>query len=655
MKRILDEDQRAAAEHTARILRIDAGPGAGKTEVLAQRIVYLLVSGLYQPGQIVALTFTRSMAADLRRRITAALPPDLPCRACDGRGKFLPEHDGATGFDCGACYGTGRMSVEGVTIGTLHALAAKWVRLSLKGDLAGGTAVKALGLVLDHTFGLAVPEDVDDMLVMAQETIGKKKITQKALKEGLTLVGRELDNWPPHTEARRQLRARNLATYDDLLVMLRAAVIAPAAGPGEKTLRQMHPCLLVDEMQDLSALHWHIIRAWGPNALTYVGDDAQAIYGFLAVKAGLDEAAEAARAAFDEVAVRVQLGRNYRSRPFLVDATDLVRRQLAQRGACSALPLSPARPGAPGSVDLFDHTQGAELPHTDRVVEAVQRALCVAERPEDVVVLAPLNAELDEVASALEAAGIPAQKIERAKGAWKTAPGRALVAMARAADLGFWTRFDATLVLRACARETEALDAAELAAMEAGRPLALALDDTQGARILRMNGTSAGWWQAVANAQGLEDLVSLATDLRNLAGLGALTASDALAAWIADFRGAGAPAARDFLVWLASSETATATVLREGCVCLSTLHGAKGLEWPEVVLAGTSQGSLPPVMVRPGDVAGENEWHRALYVGMTRASEGLALVCPQMLRGKFRHPTRVLIDAGIAQPNPNAE
>ena len=933
----LDTDQRAAAEHTARILRIDAGPGAGKTEVLAQRIVHMLTSGLYQPGQIVALTFTRSMAADLRRRITAALPPDLPCRACDGRGKFLPEHDGATGFDCGACYGTGRMSVEGVTIGTLHALAAKWVRLALKGDLAGGASVKALGLVLDHTFGLAVPEDVDDMLVMAQETIGKKKITQKALKEGLTLVGRALDNWPPHTEARRQLRARNLATYDDLLVMLRAAVTAQAAAPGEKTLRQMHPCLLVDEMQDLSALHWHIIQAWGPDAMTYVGDDAQchppgvqiqvapgvsvpieslsseqrvrgwnrnaqrmlggraikvagrqysglmhhikvadrtvpmtpnhkvlarwtdrgvdvcvtylmwradfgyrvgwcklfsssggstsfhlavrarieradrvwilkthdsrtdasiyesvisagygiptatfepvhgaqhlteesiarifldprvvavnergafrclqdhgldpclplypfpptetdepasrfrkavyfpvyaanvlpglmslplpdatnawspvqerwaaeytgpvysldvdvdhaysangvvvlnSIYGFLAVKAGLDEAAEAARAAFDEVAVRVQLGRNYRSRPFLVDATDLVRRQIAQRGACSALPLSPARPGAPGSVDLFDHTQGAELPHTDRVVEAVQRALCVAERPEDVVVLAPLNAELDEVASALEAAGIPAQKIERAKGAWKTAPGRALVAMARAADLGFWTRFDATLVLRACARETEALDAAELAAMEAGRPLALALDDTQGARILRMNGTSAGWWQAVANAQGLEDLVSLATDLRNLAGLGALTAADALAAWIADFRGAGAPAARDFLVWLASSETATATVLREGCVCLSTLHGAKGLEWPEVVLAGTSQGSLPPVMVRPGDVAGENEWHRALYVGMTRASEGLALVCPQMLRGKFRHPTRVLIDAGIAQPNPNAE
>ena len=645
MNRVLDEDQRAATCHPAPCLRIDAGPGAGKTEVLAQRVVHLL--GEHLPNEIVALTFTRSMAADLRRRIGAALPPDLPCRACGGGGRFAPEHDGATGFDCGACGGLGRLSADGVVIGTLHALAAKWVRLALKGDLAGGAAVKALGLVRDHTFGLAMPEDVDDLIDLAQEVVGKKKITQKALKEGLRLVGRDLAGWPTHTEARRQLHDRNLATYDDLLVMLRAVVETPAAAPGERTLRDLHPVLLVDEMQDLSALHWRILAAWGPRSMTYVGDDAQAIYGFLAVKNGADEAAEAARAVFDDRAERVQLGRNYRSRPFLVTAADAVRRQLAAAGACSALPLSPARPAAQGRVDLFDHTQAAEAPHTDRVVEAVQRALCVADRPESVVVLAPLNAELDEIASALDAAGVPAQKIERAKGAWKTAPGRAVVAMARAADLGFWTRFDAMLVLRACARDTDGLADAELAAMDRRCPLSLALDDEPRCSI------RAGWWQAVANAGGsLEDLVALATELRPMAGLGALAAADALAAWSADFR---RTSPRDFLVWLASSETATATIQREGCVALSTLHGAKGLEWPEVVLAGTSQGALPPVMVRPGDTAGENEWHRALYVGMTRASEGLALVCPQMLRGKFRHPTRVLIDAGIARPNPNAE
>lgn len=643
----LDPDQRAAAVHPADVLRIDAGPGAGKTEVLAQRVVHLL--GSHLPGEIVALTFTRSMAADLRRRIGASLPSDLPCRACNGAGKFAPEHDGATGFDCGACGGLGRLSAEGVTIGTLHALAAKWVRLALNGTLAGGDAVRALGLTQDHTFGLALPEDVDDMIAFAQEAIGKKKITQKALKEGLALAGRDLACWPPHTEARRQLRARNLVTYDDLLVMLRAAVEAPA-GPCDQTLQQMHPVLLVDEMQDLSATHWRILAAWNPERVTYVGDDGQAIYGFLARKDGNDDTAEAVRAFFDARAERVQLGRNYRSRPFLVTAADAVRQRLAIDGACSALPLSPARPDAGGRVDLFDHTQAAEQPHTDRVVEAVQRALCVAERPEDVVVLSPLNAELDEIASALEAEGIPAAKIERAKVSWKTAPGRAVVAMARAADLGFWTRFDATLVLHACGMDVGGLADAELAAMEKRTPLGMALD------AVPLCTPAVGWWQAVANAgDDLAALVPLAEALRPTAGLGVLTTVDALMTWLGDFRGQRTPTPRDLLVWLASSETATAVVPREGCVVLSTLHGAKGLEWPEVVLAGASQGALPPVMVRPGDTANENEWHRALYVGMTRASEGLAIVCPQSLRGKFRHPTRVLIDAGIARPNPNVE
>jgi len=649
----LDEHQRAAAEHPAPCLRIDAGPGAGKTETLAARVVHMLTTGRYLPNQIVALTFTRAMAADLRRRIGAALPEHLPCKACDGRGNFPPEHDGATGFDCGTCYGTGKLSAEGVVIGTLHALAAKWVRLALKGDLAGGGRVKALGLVRDHDFGLAMPEDVDDMIDLVQETIGKKKITQKALKEGLALVGRDIAGWPAHTEARRQLHDRNLATYDDLLVMLRAAVESPAAGPLERTLRELHPCLLVDEQQDLSAQHWRIIGAWAPECLTYVGDDAQAVFGFIAKKCGTDEAAVAARAPFDAKAVVVQLGRNYRSRPFLVEAADAVRTRLAERGACSPLPLVPARAAAQGRVDLFDHTQAPESPHTDRVVEAVQRALCVADRPEDVVVLSPLNAELDEIASALEAAAIPAQKIERAKGAWKTATGRALVAMIRAADLGFWTRLDATLVLRACARDTEGLADAELAAMERGVPLAQALDNNPRTRFP----CAPAWWQTVAAngydaAAGVGVLAMLAYDLRSLAGLGIIAAADALTAWARDFRRSSP---RDFLVWLASSETATAVVQREGCVALSTLHGAKGLEWKEVVLAGTAQGCLPPVMVRPGDAEGENEWDRALYVGMTRASEGLALVCPQLVRGKFRHPSRVLIDAGIARPNPNVE
>ena len=53
-----------------------------------------------------------------------------------------------------------------------------------------------------------------------------------------------------------------------------------------------------------------------------------------------------------------------------------------------------------------------------------------------------------------------------------------------------------------------------------------------------------------------------------------------------------------------------------------TLHGAKGLEFPAVFLAGVSEGTLPlEAKGRPADV----EERRLFYVGITRAKEELIL------------------------------
>ena len=58
-----------------------AGPGAGKTEFLAQRAVYLLETGICRPPhQILAISFKTDAAANLAKRVQERCPPELASR-----------------------------------------------------------------------------------------------------------------------------------------------------------------------------------------------------------------------------------------------------------------------------------------------------------------------------------------------------------------------------------------------------------------------------------------------------------------------------------------------------------------------------------------------------------------------------------------------
>ncbi len=64
----------------------------------------------------------------------------------------------------------------------------------------------------------------------------------------------------------------------------------------------------------------------------------------------------------------------------------------------------------------------------------------------------------------------------------------------------------------------------------------------------------------------------------------------------------------------------------QNVVTLSTLHAAKGLEWPHVVLAGVNEGLLPFASDdEDGDGARLEEERRLMYVGITRARATLAV------------------------------
>jgi DNA helicase-2/ATP-dependent DNA helicase PcrA len=607
----LNEQQRRAATHDAGPLLVLAGAGTGKTRTLVARAAWLRDKQGVAANRILLLTFTRRAAGDMLARAASGGP------GCGGA-------DGPAGRICG---------------GTFHAIAHKIIRQHAEAfslppqftilDQADATEIMDV-LRPDH--GLAEGGQRSPRAATCADIYTRCVNTGRPVSE---MVAASFPWCVPFTAELASLfrayttrkRDRHLLDFDDLLLLWQAALADPAAGP---VLRGMFDAVLVDEYQDVNTVQASIVRLLQPDGkqLTCVGDDAQAIYGFR----GADPAHLRQLAADYPDLEIIRLHRNYRSRQGVLDLANLIR------------------PSAPGLDLTLTGDRGAGVPPLlvrchDEATQAIQictRILAAVEdgaelRDQAVLVRAGHHSDILELE--LSARKIPYVKFGGLRFT-DTAHVRDFLAAARilanpADDLA-WFRLlrlhdgigpghaRRILALVAPGQEVPPQDWPQ-AAQSAPARSRTALTATLGQLAAAAADPAAAQAEAVVTILDplirarYPDATARLADLRRLA--------DAAA---------GQPSLHDALAELtldppvSASDLAGPPRLDEDYLTISTIHAAKGLEWPIVHVPHLVDGALPSDMAL-GDPGGLAEEHRLFYVALTRARDHLYLYAPLRL------------------------
>lgn len=244
-----------------------AGAGSGKTRVLTYKVAYLLDLGL-PPENILALTFTNKAAAEMKQRIARMV---------------------------------GYNKSKGLAMGTFHSIFARILRseagyLSLTPSFTiydtddSKSLVKAvmkdMGIDTKQAEKQYTPSFVLSRISAAKNSVMFPKdyiVSDFALQDKRRDMPRVGEIY---TEYMRRLRAANAVDFDDLLLL--TYVLFRDNEEILQKYRERFQFILVDEYQDTNTLQYYIVRmlAAQHHRVCVVGDDAQSIYAFRGAKIG---------------------------------------------------------------------------------------------------------------------------------------------------------------------------------------------------------------------------------------------------------------------------------------------------------------------------------------------------------------------------------
>ncbi len=366
----LDPEQREVAMALQGPVRVLAGAGTGKTRAITHRIAYGVATGVYNPHEVLAVTFTTRAAGEMRGRLR----------------------------DLGA---------GGVQARTFHSAALRqaryfWPRV-YGGELPVLTESK-LALMGNAARRNRVETDQATLRDLASEVEWAKVSNVRpddyaavAAARGRSVSGQDLATV-----------ARVFATYEDVKrdqgrmdmedVLLCAAALLTEDERVAAEVRRQYKHLVVDEFQDVSPIQSALLDLWlgGRHDLCVVGDPAQTIYSF----AGANASYLTDFPKRHPGTTSIELVRNYRSTPQVITAAN---RLLA--GTSSAGVQLKAQRDAGPEVRYSEHS--------DEVAEAESVAaeiLALTQRgvpAREIAVLFRINAQSEAFEEALAARGVP--------------------------------------------------------------------------------------------------------------------------------------------------------------------------------------------------------------------------------------------------------
>ncbi|RCS56651.1 ATP-dependent DNA helicase Rep [Parvibium lacunae] len=636
----LNPAQRAGVVYLDGPCLLLAGAGSGKTRVITQKIAYLIQTCGYAAKHIAALTFTNKAALEMQERLAKLLPGG---------------------------------AAKGVTVCTFHSLGVRLLRAE-----AAELGLKPQFSILDSEDCLGILQEVlattdKRLLRQAQSQISLWKNAGLTPLQAAQLASGELESQAARAFASyaATLQAYQVVDFDDL-IRLPAALLQENAVVRERWQNRLR-YLLVDEYQDTNVCQYRLLKQLvGVRAMfTAVGDDDQSIYGW---RGATLENLRDLQADFPALKV-IKLEQNYRSSVNILQAANRViahNPKLFEKKLWSEFGM-----GDPVTVvPMNDEEHEAESVVIRLQAHKFERRGQFA----DYAVLYRSNHQARVLEQALRKERIP----------YVLSGGQSFFDKAEIRDLISYLRLianadDDPAFIRAVTTPKRGVGSASLEA----------LGQYAGARGMSLFAAlfEAGAEQAVP-ARQLAPLREFGAFINRLsweapkapAGelLNELLKAIGYEAWLYETQDERSAQSKwqnvlDFVQWLGKKGeedeknllelTQTVALINmlerqdemPNAVHLSTLHAAKGLEFPHVFLIGVEENILP--MLRPDDdleaaalQARIEEERRLMYVGITRAQRSLTVTwCKKRRRGRdyqINEPSRFIAEMNLAEASP---